>query len=326
MNKVRTRSVTGERSFMKAERTLSYPIHETLTVREYLFTHGYSRRLLSHLKTTDSSILCNAVPVHTDHLMREGDVLTIRLSEDPSLFPPFPARENPRPFRVIFEDEDILVADKSAHLPVHSSLKYPDLTMAGAVCEYCARQGRPIVYRCINRLDLETTGLLLIARHMLSGCVLSSALKEHRIRRRYVAIVQGKLQGPGVVDAPIARLPGSSIRRCVSFQEGRKAVTHYLPLSYDPVKDLTLTALQLETGRTHQIRIHMQFIGHPLIGDYLYYPDFRYIKRQALHSQYLSFIHPVTGEPLSFSCPLPDDMQRLFPGFSCSSLTAGSLS
>lgn len=143
--------------------------------------------------------------------------------------------------------------------------------------------------------------------------VLSDAVKDHTIHREYAAIVSGKTDASGTIDLPIARKAGSTIERVCDPERGETAVTHYRTFAYNKDADISFIRLLLETGRTHQIRVHMKAIGHPLPGDFLYCPDYRFIDRQPLHSTYLRFSHPVTGEKLEFSASLPEDMRKLFP-------------
>ena len=132
-----------------------------------------------------------------------------------------------------------------------------------------------------------------------------TAKKE--IRREYLAIVAGKPEESGTIDLPIARKDGSTIERCIDMDHGEHAVTHYRCLDYRDDLDCSLVRLRLETGRTHQIRVHMKAIGHPLLGDFLYNPDYRFIGRQALHSYTVAFRHPLTGEAMEFTAPMPED-------------------
>ena len=162
-------------------------------------------------------------------------------------------------------------------------------------------------------MDRDTTGLLVLARHMLSACILSEQMTGRRIRREYRAIVLGHTPEEGTVDSPIARAEGSTIERRVDHETGERAVTHFRTLLYNEEKDLSLVSLSLETGRTHQIRVHMRSIGHPLPGDFLYCPDYRYISRQPLHSYLLRFEHPITGKEMEFTAGLPEDMKQLLP-------------
>ena len=203
------------------------------------------------------------------------------------------------------------MVNKDAGVPIHPSQGNFYHTLANGLAYYFKEKGEPFIYRAINRLDRDTTGLLVLAKNPLSACILSDMVQKREIRRRYLAIVQGTLPLEGTIDAPIARADGSTIERCVNRIKGEEARTHYKRLYYDPVTGHSLAGLCLETGRTHQIRVHLKSIGHPLPGDFLYHPDYRYIRRQALHSYRLDFLHPIKKEPLSFKAPLPEDMQFL---------------
>lgn len=182
--------------------------------------------------------------------------------------------------------------------------------MANALAWYYKQQGKPFIFRCCNRLDRDTSGLTVVAKHLVSGSILSSMVRRHEIRREYLAIVRGSVAPPsGTIDAPLGRKDGTIIERTVDFECGERAVTYYQTVKEQ--NGHSLVSLRLETGRTHQIRIHMKYLGYPLIGDYLYNPDMEHIERQALHSYKLSFAHPITGEALTFTAPLPEDMQNV---------------
>ena len=138
-------------------------------------------------------------------------------------------------------------------------------------------------------------------------------VKERKIHREYLAAVEGTIEKAGTISLPIGRLPGSAILRCIDPVHGESAITHYEPLAF--CQGLTLLKIHLETGRTHQIRVHMNAIGHPLPGDYLYHPYFDVIKRQPLHSFQLSFSHPISGKSMELYAPVPEDIKKLFPSF-----------
>lgn len=290
-------------------RNFTYQItseYENHTIGEYLRERGYSHHMLALLKRTENGILRNGAWTRTSQPLYTGDLLAVRLEENissPGISPV------PMELSIVYEDQDILVLSKDADTPVHPSIHNHENTLANGIIWYYEQQGIPFVCRFINRLDRDTSGLLIIAKHMLSGTVLSSDMKERRIHRTYLAIVKGLIREPGTVDAPIARKEGSALERCISFETGERAVTHYEPLVCRQDLNLTLLALRLETGRTHQIRVHMGYLGHPVIGDYLYYPDRTQIGRQALHSWKLEFLHPITKERLIFEAPLPEDMK-----------------
>ena len=241
-----------------------------------------------------TGIFRNGVRAWTSQAVHAGDVIETHLVEtEPSdgILP------RPVPFSVVYEDDDILVVDKPADTPIHPSIGNYENTLANGIAWYFEQKGEPFVYRCINRLDRDTTGLIVLAKHALSAAVLSQAF------------ALGETAASGTIDAPIARLNGSLIQRTVDFASGERCVTHYRTLAHCSV--FSHLELNLETGRTHQIRVHMAYIGHPLLGDTLYNKTPGTFPRQALHSASLSFVHPITGEPLTFHAPLPEDMQNL---------------
>ena len=215
------------------------------------------------------------------------------------------------PFRIIYEDEDILVVDKPAGLPMHPSMKNYHYSLANGLVWYYQQQKEAFIFRCANRLDRDTSGLTVVAKHMLSANILSGMGYRHEIEREYLAIVRGNVFPPsGTIDAPLSRMEGSIIERKVDFEHGERALTHYRVV--EEKNGHSLVSLRLETGRTHQIRIHLKYLGFPLVGDYLYNPDMEYISRQALHSCRLRFVHPITKERMEFRAPLPEDMQIPF--------------
>ena len=200
--------------------------------------------------------------------------------------------------------------NKPAGMPVHPSLNNYRNSLANALMYYYQAQGLPFIFRCTNRLDRDTSGLTVIAKHLVSSSILSALAVNHEITREYLAIVRGTpAPSAGTINAPIGRTGSSLIKRKVDFENGEHAVTHYRVL--DTKNGLSLVSLILETGRTHQIRVHMKYIGHPLIGDYLYNPDMEHMRRQALHSYRLAFRHPISGEQMAFTAPLPEDMYFL---------------
>lgn len=287
------------------------PEYDSLTIREYLSLKGYPNAVFVQLKKTPESVLLNGIWAYMRTKLSAGDELFIRLEESTSSAHILPVS---MPLSICYEDEDILAVNKPAQMPVHPSLNHYDHTLANAVCGYYNDQEIPYTFRCVNRLDRDTTGLTLIAKHMLSSAILSTAAARREISREYIAIASGKTPESGTIDAPIGRVAGSTIERQIDFENGERAITHYRRLAYHD--GLSLLSLHLETGRTHQIRVHLKSIGHPLIGDFLYNPTDTTIKRQALHSYRLTFSHPITGESFVLTAPLPDDMHCLFPDFS----------
>lgn len=292
--------------------TMTYLIQQQdiqKTVEQFLLSNGYSAALIRRLRHTEQSILKNGIPVYTTYRLDEGDSLAVTLPEEHGSENIVPVLMD---LDIRYEDRDLLVVNKAAGIPIHPSQGNHDNTLANGMAWYLGEKGEAATYRAINRLDRDTTGLLILARHALSACMLSEMVRTHAIRRCYLAAASGLVPPEGVIDAPIARAGDSTIERCVDFEHGDSARTHYRTLCYNRDTDCSLVELRLETGRTHQIRVHMKHIGHPLPGDFLYNPDYRLIGRQALHSWQLDFIHPIKKEPLHFEAPLPEDMRRLF--------------
>lgn len=305
-------------------RTLNYQItdkNDQISIRDFLQKKGYSRHIRTWIRQHPDSLVLNGTPVLSYVELHPGDLLTVSLKEEESSEKILPT---PMPLHIVYEDEDILIINKEADTPVHPSIGNYENTLANGVAWYYASQNKSFVFRCINRLDRDTTGLLILAKNMLSGALLSQQMKRREIHRTYLSIVEGKVPAEGIISAPIARTCDSLIVRRVDWENGDHAVTHYKCLSTlphipedltseFPLQGISLVQLQLETGRTHQIRVHMSHLGHPLVGDTLYNPSTRLMKRQALHSYSLEFVHPVTGKEMYFTAPLPPDMSLFFP-------------
>ncbi len=342
-------------------RCIEYSISEGFrgnTVEAFLRMQGFSRAILCHLRNTDGLRL-NGQRSFLKQPLAAGDRLNccIRETEDsPNVV------ETELPLSIVYEDEDLLVIHKPAGLPIHPSMGHYECTLGNALCWYTHHVlgYDHYVNRIVNRLDKNTSGLLIAAKNMLSAARLGDMIRHHEIRREYLAIASGDLRKtedlPGVyrsstadpfyaaallrnadgseaeilpkgrvfpkeapcglhftVNAPIGRKEDSVVERVVNYAHGDYAVTHGTLLFYNEEKDLSLLRLRLETGRTHQIRVHMKYIGHPLPGDFLYHADDRFIARQPLHAWRLSFRHPISGRCLQFTAPLPEDMEALLP-------------
>ena len=284
-------------------RELTYKVteeEEGMKISDFLRKKGCSRHVIVHLKKTENGILLNKEWAYVGQVLKANDQLEIRILEEASSEQIVPRQ---LPLDIIYEDEDLLVINKPADMPIHPSINNYDNTLANALMWYYQEKKEAFVYRCINRLDRDTTGLLIVAKNMLSGGILSDMSKKREIHREYLAIAEGKVPEEGVIDAPIARKEESVIERCVDFEKGDPAGTHYWRMDYR--NGYSLVRLKLETGRTHQIRVHMKYLGHPLTGDYLYNPDYRILDHQALHSWKLEFRHPITGEQMHFAAEPP---------------------
>lgn len=295
------------------QRIITYtisPKDSGISILSFLRNNGFSKHILTTMKRADHAILLNGQPTFAKTALREQDVLCILVPEETG------SEESILPVKmsldILYEDEDILVLNKPADMPVHPSAGNYENTLANGVAWYYRQQGETFVYRCINRLDRDTTGVLVLAKNPLSGALLSTQMKQRRIHRTYLALTDGIPPEKGTVCAPIARVNDSVITREVNFEQGEPAVTHYERLAVS--NGYALVELHLETGRTHQIRVHMNYIGCPLPGDFLYHPVFDRIGRQALHSFQLEFEHPITKEPLRFLAPVPEDFRKAFTG------------
>lgn len=280
------------------KRIFNYEIKEKDAGRQigdFLKEKGYSRHITAHLKRTERGIVRNGEWAYVSQNLEKGDLLTVTLLEEE---PSEHILAVQMPLDIVYEDENLMVINKAADMPIHPSIHNYDNTLANGVAYYFESQGIPFTYRCINRLDRDTTGLLIIAKHMLSAGILADQIKKRLIHREYLAVASGEVPKEGVIDAPIARKADSVIERCVDFEKGERAVTHFRRVAYQ--NGYSLVSLKLETGRTHQIRVHMKYLGYPLIGDFLYNPDYRILDHQALHSYRLQFVHPISGKEMEF--------------------------
>ena len=291
-------------------RTIHYEIseaHAGLRVEQYLKRRGYSSQNLASIKRMPESILINGIHSYMRQPLAAADRLTVQITETrcSEKIPPVEI-----PLQIVYEDEDIIVINKPAGMPIHPSLNNYYNTMANALAWYYKEQEKPFIFRCCNRLDRDTSGLTVVAKHLVSAGILSAMTGRREVNREYLAITAGHVMPEsGTITAPLARKPGTIIKRTVDWERGEPAVTHYRLIASDDRH--SLVSLKLETGRTHQIRIHMKYLGYPLIGDFLYHPDMSCIGRQALHSCRLSFPHPITGTAMDFTAPLPNDMQAV---------------
>lgn len=295
-----------ERRSKTMKRILHYHISsEGDTIQAFLKKQGYSRHVMIQLKKIKESVLVDGVWEHFSYILKPGELLTVQYKENICSEKIIPVQ---LPIDIIYEDEDIIVVNKAADMPVHPSMDNYDNTLANGLAWYYRERGEGFTCRFINRLDRDTTGLLLAAKHGISACILSEQMRKRQIVREYYAVVKGRCAPCGSICAPIARKKESLLVRCVDFEQGETARTHYKLLKY--CEGYSLVALHLDTGRTHQIRVHMNYIGHPLPGDYLYHPDYSRISRQPLHSHGLSFYHPITGKYMQFYVEMPEDMKK----------------
>lgn len=265
-----------------------------------------SSALIKKAKRIENGITVNGKLAFTNSTVLENDKVEVIIETDNEKSENILPCEIP--LNIVFEDEYMLVVDKDGGVPTHPSLNNYDISVAGAVMNYYQKQGKNFVFRPVNRLDKGTSGLMIIAKNPYIHEMLKKQLHTGNFVREYKALVCGIIEGCGTVNAPIFRADNSIIKRAVD-ERGVYAVTHYRPI--EVFKDKTLLSLKLETGRTHQIRVHMQYIGHPLYGDFLYGSEAEDLKRPALHSSEISFLHPISNKHLCFSSPLKHDIETI---------------
>jgi len=292
------------------DRIFHYQITENeqgTTVLDFLRKKGFSRHILSSMKADKEALTRNGQRIGGREQLLAGDHFRVRLLETVDSDGIVPVS---MPLSILYEDEDLMVIDKPANMPVHPSIGNYTNTLANGVAAYLDAKDEHSPFRCINRLDRDTSGALILAKNAFSAAVLSTQMRNRQIRRTYLAVVEGITPPNGTISAPISRVDDSVIERHVDFLRGEPAVTHYERLEVK--NEHSLLEIHLETGRTHQIRVHMGYIGHPLPADYLYHPVYDCFKRQPLHSLQLEFRHPVTDKPMCLLAPVSEDMCNAF--------------
>lgn len=267
-----------------------------LMIRDFLRNFGVSSALLTKLKQDENGIKLNGKFAKAIEVLKSGDNLTVNIKNSGKM----PEKFECENVKVAYNDEDILVLNKPPLMPVHESRNHRGDTLANVAACYMESD---CAFRAVYRLDRDTSGLVLIAKNELAASKLAG-----KIKKDYYAVVSGKFEGEGTIDLPIRRVRESIIERGV-FDDGERAVTHYEAIKTDG--ESTLLKLNLETGRTHQIRVHFSHLGAPLLGDTLYGGSCEKINRQALHCKTIYFTHPITHEKITVDCDFPKDFEGL---------------
>jgi len=281
-------------------------------IAEHLDMDGVSRtQVQDWIKSGAASV--NGKPVKANYKVNEGDTITILIpeAEDADIVP------EDIPLDIVYEDSDVIVINKPRGMVVHPAPGHSSGTVVNALMYHCKDLSgingmlRPGI---VHRIDKDTTGLLMAAKNDLAHVSLAEQLKEHSVTRKYIALVHGNVpHDQGTVDAPIGRDTHDRKLFTVTSHNSKPAVTHFVVL--ERLGDYTLLELQLETGRTHQIRVHMKYIGYPMAGDPVYGPNRSNksiaLNGQALHAAVLGFTHPRSGERLLFEAELPSDMEHV---------------
>ncbi|MYL38274.1 RluA family pseudouridine synthase [Halobacillus litoralis] len=279
-----------------------------LTIEKILTREWHVPRKLMHRFRSNNEVMLNgAFPHYKTTSVHTGDHLLLRL------FGPEPLEVTPAsmPIDPVYEDDHLLVINKPAGVFTHPNRPDEHDTLVNGAAGYFQRRGIPSTPKYVHRLDRDTSGAILFAKHPLATAMLGREIKERKIKRTYLAWVHGRLlPEQGKIIKPIAKDPDHTVKRMVR-EDGRYAETHYTVLSYDALQDCSLVMLQLETGRTHQIRVHLSAVGYPLIGDTLYGGKGNNHYKQALHAARLTFVHPFTEETIHCYAP-PAPSSALF--------------
>ena len=291
--------ITAETSDIRIDKMLSELLPD--------LSRSYLQKLLK-----DGEIKVNGQIVKPNYKTNAGDQIFVRIPEpsDPDICP------QDIPLDIIYEDDDILIVNKPKGMVVHPAAGHYENTLVNALMYHCQDHLSGIngVLRpgIVHRIDMDTTGSLVVCKNDLAHQSLASQLKDHSITRKYHAIVHGILKKDGTVDAPIGRHPTDRKKMSITTKNGKRAVTHYRILKN--YRDYTYIECELETGRTHQIRVHMSSIHHPILGDTVYGPakcPYKNLQGQTLHAKTLGFTHPRTGKYVEFDAPLPEYFEHL---------------
>ncbi len=283
-------------------RSIEYTVTEYFDGKKvFNFLRGYvkiSVRLLRSLKTVEDGIMLNGKRARTIDIIHTGDTVAINIPDDSTMSIPIDY-----PLDVVYEDDDLLIINKPPMLPMHESHNHQGDTLANAVAGYLLKKNKPATFRAIGRLDKGTSGIVVCALNSHVAARLSG-----KIKKQYLALVTARYEEDGTIDKPIYRPDPMKTYRTAD-DRGDYAVTHYHV--EEKGKDYSLMRIDLETGRTHQIRVHFAFLGTPLYGDRMYGTEDERICHQALHCENLTFIHPVTEKEITVKAEMPEDMKLL---------------
>lgn len=261
---------------------------------------------LMHKVISNKLVLLNNIPIDTRTSPANGDIIKVDLNYEEENDNIVPTKME---LDILYEDDSLLILNKPASIAVHPSILHFSDSLSNGVRFYFDSISLKKKIRPVNRLDLDTSGIIIFAKNEYIQECLIQQMNSHILKKEYIAIVSGILNDKsGTINLPISRKDGSIIERCIS-ENGQIAITDYSVINES--NNMSVVKCVLQTGRTHQIRVHFSAIGHPLIGDFLYGSKSDFINRQALHSYHISFIHPISNKIMNIYCELPDDMKKI---------------
>lgn len=274
-----------------------------LNLEEFLYIKDISGRLFRRLYK-NKQIYTNGIFVRKSLKLKIGDIVSLYMEDEVESINP-----EPIDLDIVFEDNDLLILNKPPNIVVHPTKSHQTNTLSNGIANYFVQKNIKKKIRFVNRLDMDTTGILIVAKNPFAHQQMAIQFEDNTVIKRYLTVVSGNVKlNEDIIDDPIGREDDKSIKKVVS-PNGQHSLTKYKVI--EQYKNATLLEVQIFTGRSHQIRVHLEHIGHPIIGDVLYNKESPNIKRQALHSNYLSALHPRTKEEIEFYAPLPNDINNL---------------
>ena len=289
---------------------MTYRIEEgNITIKDFLLSNNISSKAISTLKKQVDGILVNGKGQFTNYKLQPNDILSINLDENNDYENIIATKMD---LNILYEDDDIVIVNKSADITVHPSKKYFTNSLVNGLTYYYQHKNMDVKLHCITRLDKETSGCVLFAKNRIAANCLSNMVKQKEISKTYLSLASGKINKQHfLISAPISRISKGNILRCVDFQTGKEALTECFLLGYYPSNDISLLKCLLHTGRTHQIRVHLQYINHPIVSDSLYNKSCNLLLRQGLHCYNIRFIHPISHQLIDVTSQLPADLKQV---------------
>lgn len=292
------------------KKNMTYRIEEgNITIKDFLLSNNISSKAISTLKKQVDGILVNGKVQFTNYKLQPNDILSINLDENNDYENIIATKMD---LNILYEDDDIVIVNKSADITVHPSKKYFTNSLVNGLTYYYQHKNMDVKLHCITRLDKETSGCVLFAKNRIAANCLSNMVKQKEISKTYLSLASGKVSKQHfLISAPISRISKGNILRCVDFQTGKEALTECFLLGYYPSNDISLLKCLLHTGRTHQIRVHLQYINHPIVSDSLYNKSCNLLLRQGLHCYNIRFIHPISHQLIDVTSQLPADLKQV---------------